>query len=388
MQALDVARPRRLEGRAQRSRKARSLRRRSRLSNTSGHAPRAQLGADKALVEVHAGELGEALVDGVGEGEDTLGDLPGRRDDHHHDEPRLQREDLDVAQRRRGDRRRGDHGQQLGDARQRLGGLAQRVVDLARGAVPLQEDRRRGRAATLGDDDVDVVAVAGVGGHPPRGGVRVRQHAHVLEVGEVVADGRRGHAEVMPLAEVLGPDRRAERDVFLDDGPQDLLLPSRERQSTPLNAESETGARTPRRPRASPFASRGLYHCAGKPIQRRQGCAATSWSTTAATSASGTRSPQRAARRKRSRARVSGSSVSGRARRRLAGAERRRPRDGIGGVRPPAGADGAHGARPETEVGPGAPVRHVVARPPPRQSGVADLVPVVAGAGELPTTRR
>ena len=212
----------------------------------------------------------------------------------------------------------------------------------------------------------------------------MRQHAHVLEVGEVVADGGGGHAEVEALAEVLGPDRSAERDVLLDDGPQDLLLPSRERQPTPLNAESETGARTPRRPRASPFASRGLYHCAGKPIQRRRGCAATSRSRTAATSASGTRSPQRAASRRRSRARVSRVERLERARRRRAGGQRRRPGGRVGRVGPAPGADGAHGAGAEAEVRAGAPVRHVVARPAPRQGEVADLVPVVAGARELP----
>ena len=43
--------------------------------------------------------------------------------------------------------------------------------------------------ATFAEDDVDVVAIAGVGGHAPRRRVRVREHARVLQVGEVVADG-------------------------------------------------------------------------------------------------------------------------------------------------------------------------------------------------------
>ena len=71
------------------------------------------------------------------------------------------------------------------------------------------------------------------------------------------------------------------------------------------------------------------------------------------------------------------------ARRLRAGGERRRPRLRARRVAPAPGADGAHGARPEAEVGPGAPVRHVVARLAPRQGEVADLVPVVAGAREL-----
>ena len=66
----------------------------------------------------------------------------------------------------------------------------------------------------------------GVGGHAPCGGVRVRQHAHVLEVGQVVADGGRGDAELEVFSEVPGAHGDAPRDVLLDDGPQDLLLPA------------------------------------------------------------------------------------------------------------------------------------------------------------------
>ena len=106
-----------------------------------------------------------------------------------------------MPQRGRGHRRRRNHGEQLGDPRQRLGRLAQRVVDLAGGAVTLQ---LKGRSALspLGDDGVDVVAVAGVRRHAAGGGVRVRQHAQVLEVGEIVTDGGCGHAEVEVLTEV------------------------------------------------------------------------------------------------------------------------------------------------------------------------------------------
>src|SRR5665647_3952529 len=62
--------------------------------------------------------------------------------------------------------------------------------------------------------------------------------------------------------------------------------------------------------------------------------------------------------------------------------ERRHPRRRVGEVRPAATADGAHGAGAEADVGSGAPVRHVVARPAPRQGVVADLIPAVAAAGQ------
>ena len=291
------------------SRNASSLSLRSGLSNTAATRRVPSCAPTSRSLRYTRANSARPSSTGSANGEHALRDLPRGGDEHHHDEARLQGEDLDVAQARGADGRRRDDGEQLGDAREGLGGLAQRVVDLAGRAVALEEQRRRA-LAPLRRDGVGVVPVAGVGGHPPRGGVRVRQHAHVLEVGEVVADGGGGHAEAELLAQVPGPDRCAERDVLLDDGPQDLLLPCRERQPTPLNAESETGARTVRLPRASPFASRGLYHCAGKPIQRRRGRRRTSRSRTAATSASGTRSPQRAASRKRSRARVGASSAS------------------------------------------------------------------------------
>ena len=66
MQALDVAGAERLEGRAHGGRGRRApWRCRSGLSKVAGDAPRAELGADEALVEVDAGELGEPLVDGL-----------------------------------------------------------------------------------------------------------------------------------------------------------------------------------------------------------------------------------------------------------------------------------------------------------------------------------
>jgi len=54
-----------------------------------GRAPRAELRAHQTLVQIHARELGETLVDGLGEREDALRDLAGGGDDDDHHQVRL-----------------------------------------------------------------------------------------------------------------------------------------------------------------------------------------------------------------------------------------------------------------------------------------------------------
>jgi hypothetical protein len=51
------------------------------------------------------------------------------------------------------------------------------------------------------------------------------EQAEALELGELVADGRRRDAQPGPLDEILRPNRLAGRDVLLDDADQDLPLP-------------------------------------------------------------------------------------------------------------------------------------------------------------------
>jgi hypothetical protein len=68
--------------------------------------PRAEAHADELLVEVGGRPLGEPGIDRRVEREHALRHAAGRGDDHDHQHLRLQREDLDVADRRGGDRRR------------------------------------------------------------------------------------------------------------------------------------------------------------------------------------------------------------------------------------------------------------------------------------------
>ena len=69
-----------------------------------------------------------------------------------------------------------------------------------------------------------VEAVAGFGRDPAGRGVRMREQAERLELGELAADGRRRDAEAGALDERLRADRLAGGDVLLDDPPKDVAL--------------------------------------------------------------------------------------------------------------------------------------------------------------------
>src|SRR5665648_638301 len=163
----------------------------------------------------------------------------------------------------------------------------------------------------------------------------VRKHAHIFEIGEVVADGRGRHTEREVFAEVLRADGRARGDVVLDDDPQHPLLPWCERQIQPLKRQSRN-----RRTQTAPATYRPFRVTWIVPLRRETIPAPASWpaasaSRMATTSESGTRSPQRAASSRRSRARVAA------------------PRSSTsrGGLAPAASADAqAAGASPPREV--------------------------------------
>ena len=75
---------------------------------------------------------------------------------------------------------------------------------------------------------VRVVAVALLGRDPPGRGVRMRQQAACLELGQLGADRGRRDVEARPVHERPRPDRLAGRDERLDDAAQDLALTVRE----------------------------------------------------------------------------------------------------------------------------------------------------------------
>ena len=71
---------------------------------------------------------------------------------------------------------------------------------------------------------VDVGAVAGIRGNAAGRRVRLNQIAAGLELGHLVADGRRADAQVVLLGERLRADRLRRRDVLVHDGRQDVGL--------------------------------------------------------------------------------------------------------------------------------------------------------------------
>ena len=60
--------------------------------------------------------------------------------------------------------------------------------------------------------------------------------ARLLELGHDVAHGRGGHGKAVALDQRLAADRLGGYDVFLDDGPQDLLRAGIERAVWTLSA--------------------------------------------------------------------------------------------------------------------------------------------------------
>src|SRR5581483_7360914 len=92
-----------------------------------------------------------------------------------------------------------------------------------------------------------VVAVALLGRHASRGGVRVRQQPERLELRQLRAHRRRRDGDAGALDERLRADRLAAGDVLLDNVAEDLLLTWRE-----LDGERHLQDILPRFPAGTP----------------------------------------------------------------------------------------------------------------------------------------
>ena len=166
------------------------------------------------------------FVDRRPEGEDALRHAAGRGDDDDHQHLRLEREDLDVADRGRVQRGRGDDREQVRDLRERLRRRAHRLVDLAADELELEAPVAAGQRAALprAEQAVDVEAVPGVGRDAARARVRMGEQPVLLEHGELVADRRRAGRDLGIGGERLRPDGQPGRRVGLDNLAQDQLL--------------------------------------------------------------------------------------------------------------------------------------------------------------------
>ncbi len=184
---------------------------------------RTELHADKPLVQVLVRPRREPRVDGLVEREELLGDAAGRRDRHHHDERRLQHEHLDVPHRRRAEARRGHERQQASDAGEHLRRRLQRIVELA----PHRREVERepgGPRIDPSEHLLGVHVVAGARRDAPGRRVRMGEEPERLQLGELVANGRRREAEPGALDERLRADGLARRHVLLHHPPQDVAL--------------------------------------------------------------------------------------------------------------------------------------------------------------------
>ena len=98
------------------------------------------------------------------------------------------------------ERRRGDEGEQARDLRQRLRRHLQRLVDL--GTLRRELECEPGRSSLLSREQrIDIDPVAGLGRHAARRGMRMREQAEPLELGELGTHGRGGHTDAAPLDE-------------------------------------------------------------------------------------------------------------------------------------------------------------------------------------------
>ncbi len=122
------------------------------------------------------------------------------------------------------ERRRRDEREQASDLRERLGGHLKRLVDL--GALRRQLEREPDGTRLLPREQrIHIDAVARLGRHPPRGGVRVREQPEPLELRKLGTNRRGRHADAASLDEQPRAHRCARRNVLLDDAREDLALP-------------------------------------------------------------------------------------------------------------------------------------------------------------------
>ena len=190
-----------------------------------GEAAEQHAGAEReaadALAEVLAGPGDEPCVDGIVERADELRDAARRGDDHDQDDARLECQHLDVADRGGIERGSGRDREQVRDLRERLGRHAECLVELA---ADLREVERReaARLVGVGEQLVDQVAVTGHCGGAAGRGVRVREEALRLELGELVADRRGSPFELG--GERAGAHGLAGRHVARGDLAQDFFL--------------------------------------------------------------------------------------------------------------------------------------------------------------------
>ena len=234
------------------------------LVEGAAQEPRAEPDAGEALAEVVGGPGDEAQVDRVREDVALLRDAAGRGDDDDHHDVRLQRQHLDVADRRRLERRRGDEREQPRQLR-RAPRSSPAAPPRSRRAPPAA--RARGRAAA---------APAARAARRRRRGSRPRSGRGPADVCGCVSRPCRSRSassartvddetsKPARSTSVFDPTGCAARDVLLDDPAEDLPLPIRQRRRSP----SAHGRSVARRRTLAVARARAATACHARPARR------------------------------------------------------------------------------------------------------------------------
>ena len=126
-------------------------------------------------------------------------------------------------------------------SREALGRDAQRVVDLATHRAEVERAARRRRLVGHREQPVDEVALSGVRRHAPGGGVRVREQALRLELGQLGADRRGAPDEAGVGRERLRRHRLPGGGVALGDLAEDHLLAGRQHATDSTSLAGASG---------------------------------------------------------------------------------------------------------------------------------------------------
>src|SRR5438128_2029157 len=195
------------------------------------------------LLVQHGGHPAQVLLGGGPlEMDDLLFDEVALQHEDDQHRLRLERDQVDVLDPRLADLGSGDQRDVLGDLGQHHGRLLQDAIDAARGAFDLLFDGppNRGRSGLRIHEEVDKIAVAAVGRDAAGRSVRLLQIPGADQVGQLVADGRRGERDEVLGGQHLRADRHPRHGVVGDDGLQDLLLALVERRGLQHNWQSRS----------------------------------------------------------------------------------------------------------------------------------------------------
>ena len=158
---------------------------------------------------------------------DPFGDPSGRGDHDRHHGAWVEQQDLDVTHRRRFERRRRHEGELTSYTREHLRRRLEHRIDLT--AQLGEVERKRAGPRVLPREQLGrIEAIALLGRHPSGRRMRMGEQALPLELGELVAHGRRRDIQLGALHEVPRSDRLAGRDVLLDHERKQLALSRRE----------------------------------------------------------------------------------------------------------------------------------------------------------------